>query len=216
MWALGYPVEEYYYVAEGQIAGVPALKRAAGAIAPDGSFRVARFERRPSNVTRVGRWDIQHNPFVGSRELSGLKTLMVLISNWDMKSANTAILRVPSAAGGTEDVYVVSDVGTAFGRPGGILKKATRWNLEHYGDQRFTRGVARGVLEFQDRSSDAQPVGVPVDHARWFAGLISQLSQAQVRQAFEAAGASPAEVEGFSAHVMARIEELRSAVADKQ
>ena len=185
----------------------------AGAIAPDGTFRVARFEKRPSNVTRIGHWDLQNNPFLGSRELSGLKILLMLINNWDVRSANTAIVRVPPSGGRAEESYMLSDVGTAFGRSGGILKKHTRWNPQHYADQRFIRGVARGMLEFHDGFVD---MDVPVGHARWFAGLISQLGQAQVRQAFEAAGASPAEVEGFSAHVMARTEELRSAVADKQ
>lgn len=215
VWALGYPVEESYYVPEGRITGVQGLRRAGDAIAPDGTFRVARFEKRPANVTRIGRWDLQNNPFLGSRELSGLKILMMLISNWDMKVANTAILRGPSAGGGHEDRYIVSDLGTAFGRPGGVLKKATRWNLEHYGDQRFIQGVVRGKVEFNGVMPDMRRMDVPVEHARWFAGLMSQLKQDQVRQAFEAAGASAAEVEGFSAHVMTRIDELRAAVSTK-
>jgi hypothetical protein len=41
--------------------------------------------------------------------------------------------------------------------------------------------------------------------------LISQLRDDQVRQAFQAAGASTADVEAFSAQVMARIKELRAA-----
>jgi len=45
MWALGYPVEENYYVPEGRIEGVHGLRRdAARVIGPDGSFQMARFE----------------------------------------------------------------------------------------------------------------------------------------------------------------------------
>jgi len=58
-------------------------------------------------------------------------------------------------------------------------------------------------------------VAVPLKHARWFAGLISQLSHDQVRQAFQAAGASAGDLEGFSDLVMARIKELLAAVSDK-
>jgi hypothetical protein len=139
---------------------------------------------------------------------------MMLISNWDPKYANSAILHVPSAAGGHEEWYLLSDVGTAFGRSGGILKKPSRWNLAHYADQHFMRGIVRGTLEFNTVLSDMQRVEVPVDHARWFARLISQLSQDQVRQAFEAAGASPEEVDGFSTHLMTRIKEWQAAVSD--
>jgi hypothetical protein len=215
MWALGYLVEESYYLPEGQITGVPRLRRAGDAIAPDGTFRVARFEKRPANVTRVGHWDLQNNPFVGSRELSGLKILMMLISNWDLKSSNTAILRGPSVGGGGEEWFIISDLGTAFGRSGGLLKKPTRWNLDHYGDEHFIRRVVRGTVEFTGVLPDMQHVEVPVQHARWFAGLISQLRPDQLRQAFEAAGASPAEVDGFSAHVTTRIKELQAAVSDE-
>ena len=49
---------------------------------------------------------------------------------------------------------------------------------------------------------------VPIEHARWFTGLVTQLTPEQVRQAFEAAGATPAEVDGFSAKLLAKIGEL--------
>jgi hypothetical protein len=54
---------------------------------------------------------------------------------------------------------------------------------------------------------------VPIDHARWFAGLVSQLTDAQLRQAFEAAGATPAEIEGFSDRLREKIVELQRAVS---
>ena len=53
---------------------------------------------------------------------------------------------------------------------------------------------------------------VPLEHARWFADLLGQLSPAQVRQAFEASGATPEEVDGFSQVVLTRIATLRDAL----
>jgi hypothetical protein len=57
---------------------------------------------------------------------------------------------------------------------------------------------------------------VPLEHARWFTGLATQLTVNQVRRAFEAAGASTTEIEGFSARVMEKIQELRRAVAEPE
>lgn len=141
---------------------------------------------------------------------------MMLIGNWDLRSANTVIVRMPSVDGGTDELYMLSDVGTAFGRMGSILRKPTRWNLEHYAGQRLVRSAVGGKVTFRHRPHDMQPVEVPLDHAKWFVGLISQLSAEQVRQAFEAAGAPLAEIEGFSAAVIARIEELRAAVGEDE
>ena len=53
---------------------------------------------------------------------------------------------------------------------------------------------------------------VPLEHARWFAGLLSQLTQTQVKRALEAGGATQAEIDGYSSAFMAKIKELRSAV----
>jgi hypothetical protein len=72
MWALGYLVEETYLVTDGVIDGVGTLERAYEAIGPAGRFKGARFERRPQGVERRSGWTIQENPFVGSKELSGL------------------------------------------------------------------------------------------------------------------------------------------------
>ncbi|MBI4265006.1 MAG: hypothetical protein HY657_11585 [Acidobacteria bacterium] len=74
--------------------------------------------------------------------------------------------------------------------------------------------VGGGVVEFRYRPQDMQRVEVPLDHARWFVGLLSQLRPAQVRQAFEASGAAGAEVDGFSAAVLDRIAQLRDAVSE--
>jgi hypothetical protein len=71
-WALGYLAEENYYVGEGKIEGVGKLVHAASSIAPDGTFRVARFERRPPDVVRTSkRWSFDKNPFLDTKELSG-------------------------------------------------------------------------------------------------------------------------------------------------
>ena len=51
------------------------------------------------------------------------------------------------------------------------------------------------------------------DHARWFARLAGQLTPQQIAQAFESAGASPADVEGYQQKLLDKIAELKAAVA---
>jgi hypothetical protein len=49
-----------------------------------------------------------------------------------------------------------------------------------------------------------------MEHARWFAGIIGHLTDAQLRDAFKAAGASSSETERFARRIRAKIEELKS------
>ena len=213
-WALGYLVEESYYVAEGRIEGVGKLRQAASSIAPDGTFRSARFEPRAPEVVRTGQhWSFEKNPFLGSKELAGLKILTTLLNNWDIKTSNTAILQVPTENGRVEEWHLFSDLGATFGRMDqrGLFAQRNKWNLADYEDQKFIDGVRNGRLNLHHRG-DPPIDSVSLGHARWFAELATQLTADQIRQAFKAAGASAPEIEGFSARVMAKIDELRSAV----
>jgi hypothetical protein len=53
---------------------------------------------------------------------------------------------------------------------------------------------------------------VPLAHARWFASLAGQLTPAQLRAAFEAAGGTVQEVDGYSKRFLAKVAELQKAV----
>jgi hypothetical protein len=211
---MGYFAEEDYYVASGAIAGAGRLSRATPAVSPDGSFRTARFERRPSNVVRGDRqWTLDKNPFVGSRELSGLKIVLALLNNWDNKPDNTVVETVTTDAG-SEERYLFSDWGASFGRmagPPSWSPAPTRWQVQDYKQQPLTRGVAGGILKLHYEGQ--VPIdGVPLEHAQWFATLAGQLRAEQARAAFGAAGASASDAEGFAARLMEKIDELRSAV----
>lgn len=212
LWALGYVVEEHYFVGNAAIVGVKegVRRRTARLFGPDGSFPAARFERRVPDSPKSRRWDLDHNPFAGSPELSGLKVLALLMNNWDARPGNTSILRVPTAEG-VEERYLLSDVGTAFGRMPGPAGWPTRWNLMHYQGSDFVRAVVNDTVTFCHGLDKSPPLVVPLEHARWLLALTSQLTDAQVRRAFEASGASAQEVDGFSTHFMERLDQLRSA-----
>jgi hypothetical protein len=53
---------------------------------------------------------------------------------------------------------------------------------------------------------------VPLEHARWFAGLASQLTDEQLRAALRASGATDVEIDGFAARLREKIIELQKAV----
>ena len=211
LWALGYLVDENYYVPAGSIQGVKSLKRAVDVIGPDGSFKVARFERRDPNMERVGEWDIEKNMFTGTKELSGFLAAMLLINSWDVKPLNTVVLRTTGDV--RDEYYIFSDLGSTFGSMKGSNNQS-RWDLEQYRTTKYVSGVVKGsLLQFQFPLLESKLVTIPIEHARWFSGHVSQLTDAQLRQAFEAAGATPEQGAGFASAVKTKILELRDAIA---
>ncbi len=117
--------------------------------------------------------------------------------------------------GQLEDRYIVSDLGATFGKMGtgpDFLGDRSRWNLEDFRKGEFVGEVKDGRLELR-YSGKAEIDDVPVEHARWFLSLLSQLTPVQLRRAFEAAGATEAEVVGYTERLLQKIEELRRAVS---
>src|SRR5262249_24034179 len=159
------------------------------------------FKERPRDATD-DHWTFKGNPFVGTRELSGLMILMTMINNWDVSSKNLSVLRATGEDGSGELRYVVSDLGAAFGHMENVRFPLiifstypwTKWNLHDYQHQRFIDSVHDGRVRLHFRGASAMP-DVPLEDARWFAGLVRQLTSRQLQQAFESAGATPGEIE---------------------
>ena len=215
VWALGYGVEDQYFVRSGVVAGAKGLTRARKHVGSNGAFRDARFRFRNPAATRTEEeWTLQRNPFVGSKELSGLQLVMALLNNWDIRGPrNNQVLRARLPGGRVERRFIVSDLGATFGRMGGgPISNHSKWNLEHFKREGFIDKVEAGVLHLAYDGFDPDFDRVPLEHARWFAGLAAQLSSSQLRRAFEAAGASPAEVDGYTAALTQKIATLRNAV----
>jgi hypothetical protein len=208
-WALGYLVEESYFAEAPKIDGLPPAMRALATR--------ARFESRPKDVARLGTWDLEHNPFEGTRELSGLKMLTALLHNWDARKGNTEILLATSPDGRPERRFIVSDLGATFGRMSEGMLGRSRWDLEGYRSQPYIGDVdaKAGTLRLRYRTpfrSDITDLKVPIAHARWFEAMASQLSEPQVRRAFDASGAAPIEGAAFARAVIEKIEQLRGAL----
>jgi hypothetical protein len=218
-WALGYMVEESYFVESGRVEGlrVETLQRAGRAFGPDGSFKGARFERRPDHIERRKiNWAWDANPFVGTRELSGLKLLAVLLNNWDVMPKNNNVLAIRDESGAVREWYLVADWGQTFGRMG-TPESHSKWTLDDYRATPFVTGTSGETLQLHFVGYTPELFrSVPLEHARWFYGLISQLSDEQLRAAFRAGGASDDLVEGYAARLRQKIDELGAAVGGAQ
>ncbi len=214
VWSLGYPVEEMYFVATGVVKGARNAGRAAKHLAAEGNFMNARFRRHNDHIVRTDeRWTLKESPFVGQKEMSGFMILMTMLSNWDIGGTrNTKVLRVTLPDGTVERRFTVTDLGATFGRMGGPVSDHSKWNLADYQKEGFIEKVEDGVVHLDYDGAASGVDRVPLEHARWFAGIVSQLTEEQVRRAFEAAGATPQEIDGFSKRFLEKIGELQAAV----
>lgn len=195
LWAAGYFADEDYYVPELRVEGMQKLSRGQEFVSKDGVVRGAGLERHVAGRKKIGPWSWSNNPFVGTKELSGLKVMMSLMSNWDTAERNNAIYDE-----GGERHYVVSDVGATFGRIGGVFSRS-KDNLKDYSQSDFVRKATPEYVDFSFKH-------IPRADAKWLGQLLSRLSADQIRDCFRAAGYSPEEIEGYTKAVQDRIRAL--------
>lgn len=205
VWALGYVAEEIYFLSEGNVTGMKDAAALAKIVAPDGKFWNASLQLRdPAEKRAERRWSFEKNPFKDTREMSGLQILMAMLCNWDTHGErNTRIVTVDGV-----DHYLVSDLGGTFGKMGTLPNMRSKWNLADFQKEQFVEGVDGSDLNL-DYEGWARIDKVPLEHARWFAGLASQLTDEQLKAAFRAAGAKDEEINGFSARLREKIAELQ-------
>jgi hypothetical protein len=199
VWAAGYVTEITYLVPRVTIPG-------------KGVFENVRFEARPKNVKRLDEWSWERNPFTGSRELEGLKVLMVMLNNWDLKDENNVVIYAPRGRGGAELHYVVSDLGATFGKEGGgpfwrITR--SRNDPEDFADTKFIDKVEDGYVDFHFTGKNKGLVDkVRVEHARWIGERLSRLSDGQLMTVFHSANYTTQESRLLTRVIRARINEL--------
>ena len=197
IWAAGYETEITYLVPRVTIPG-------------KGTFQNARFEARPRGVRRLGEWGWERNPFTGTRELDGLKALMVLINNWDLKDENNVILQTP---GSGVLRYAISDLGATFGKssgPGFFWRiRRSRNEPEDYADTKFIDRVEGGYVDFDFTGKNERLFEkLPAEHARWIGARLSRLTDRRLAAIFRSANYTPAETRLLTRVVRARINAL--------
>jgi hypothetical protein len=205
MWAVGYFPDVNYLVPRVHVEGL------------NKDLDNVRFGLRPKTVKRVDGWQWDHNPFVGSREFQGMKVMMALLNNWDIKDSNNKIAVVSNDKGGDKELrYFVSDLGGSFGKvshiPRFLQLKPDRNNPSAYAKTRLLNKVKddRVDLHYRPKRKDLFKNITP-DEARWINSWLSRLSDRQIQDAFRAANYNPEEVRKMTRGVRARINELNAA-----
>ena len=182
LWGVGYLTEVNYLAPRVTIPG-------------KGTFTNVRFEARPKDWDRVQEWKWKQNPFVNSREFQGLKVMMALINNWDIKDSNNQIVYV-RGDNGDELRYIISDLGATFGHASTtpLFWRFTRSrnNPKNFAKSDFLEKVKGNhvVLHYGGKNRGLFK-DITIDDALWIGTLLSNLSDRQLVDAFKAANYTP-------------------------
>jgi len=221
-WACGYFAETTYFLEAGTIEGATGLQRAKDCIGDDCRFQDARFELDDPAVRKLFEehsWAWNDNPFVGTRELQGLKIVVMLLSDWDTKDrrdvargSNTAIFEHRAGRWRREARYLITDWGGSMGRWGSNIVTRGRWDAEGFAAQtaEFVVAVDQDAVKFGyagQRTGDVA-TGITVQDVRWLHRYLGRITDAQLADALRASGASAEEVERFTSALRQRIAQL--------
>ena len=222
LWAAGYFVDEDYYLPEIKVEGLEKLHRGENYVSEGGIVRGARLKRKDKQIKKIGNWDWFKNRFLGTKEMNGLRVMMALLNNWDLKEINNAIY-----VGGGEQRYVVSDVGASFGKTGNSISRS-KGDVKGYERSKFIGKETATEVDFEMHSrpfvltavnvpnyrtrSKMEEITkhIPRQDAKWIGQLLGQLSEEQIRDCFRSAGYTAEEVDDYTAEVQSRIAELKS------
>ncbi len=225
VWAVGYSTNEDYFLQNVQVEGMPShLKRGGNQVGPGGSMHAVRFKRHLEDQKKIENWKWREDPLTGTRELNGLKVMMALINNWDLKDENNDLY---GRKDGTDQVYMVSDLGASFGTTGLAFPfSLSKGDLASYIHSKFIGKVSPEYVDFRTPSRpaliyvfnlprflrrvrlDGIAHHIPRADARWIGHLLSSLSTDQIQDSFRSAGYTPEQVDAFSKVVQSRIMEL--------
>jgi hypothetical protein len=222
MWAAGYFVDEDYYLPELKVSGLPKLHRGESFVSADGTVRSARMKRHRNGAKKVGDWDWFNNPFLDNQEMNGLRVMMALVNNWDLKQINNPVYEANG-----ERIYLVSDLGASFGNTGNnftrskgqsrdyerskFIKRATPQYIDFVMHSRPFPLAAINVPNYRTRTRMEKVTGhIPRADAKWLGQRLAQLSEEQIRDCFRSAGYESEDVEAYTKTVQKRIAELNA------
>ncbi len=219
--AVGYTVEPSYFVGPGRIEGVPKLHLVDSFVKPDGTFARARFQLRDPRELEFRKdeaWSLVDNPFRGTPQLAGLRVVLILLSNWDIKDsrrgqdiANTAVFLSPNA-GHPELLYSFFDWGSTLGRWGGIMNR-TRSDCSGFALQTpaFITGVRNGVVQwgYTSKRTDITQ-GITVADLRWLAPYLGAINAAEIRRGLKASGATDRQAVCWDGSLEDRIRQIQT------
>jgi hypothetical protein len=215
LYAVGYASAPTFFVSGGVIENVHGLKRAKPFLRKDGSFRNARFKLHQRHKRQ---WSWAENPFQGSRELGGLKIVIMLLSNWDTKDArdgegsNNGIFEDSHSGRSSTSWFAVTDWGASLGKYGGFFHR-DRWDWRGYRAQTSSFATLQrdGSIQwgFRGKHGDDIVAGVGVEDVRWVLPYLSRITDEELAAGLAASGAPPPIAQQFTRAIRERVKELQ-------
>jgi hypothetical protein len=196
VWAIGYRQPYVYYLPEWTL-----VRNGKSAVQPGGRFRL-----EPATQKKTGEWSWRDNPFRDTRPLTGLFVLMVMVNNWDLKTAQNAVYEV-TEDDNTRYWYMVRDLGAVFGRSAWI-KPGTKDDPDGFDAEPFIDGVKANRVLFHYQGAWREPrlhASVTPEDVRWICGLLDRLSARQWSDAFRAGGYDEAEGQRYVRRLLEKI-----------
>ena len=217
-----------YLLPQAQIEKIH-MKRGADLVKEDRVENV-RFARKPGGQKKLGTWEWKNNPFYGTREFNGLRVMMAVMNNWDLKDENNSIYQ-DSKTG--DQIFLINDVGATFGSNGLVFSKArAKGNIDTFKDSKFISRVNGETVDFGTPKAPTSVLlltaganasyyrkrkalewigrDIPVNDARWMGSLLSQLSHQQLVDAFRAGNFPTEAINDYVSVVESRINELKA------
>jgi len=232
LWAVGYFANDDYLLHVATVQGLQ-LKRGEGRVKnlpPDaGQVIDVRFERKPGGQSKIGIWDWKENPFYGKREFNGLRVMMAVMNNWDLKDVNNSVY---SDEKNDRQIFLLNDIGASFGTNGLSWTRArSKGNINSFKGSKFITRTSDTEVDF---ATPKAPTGilvasvgltaksyamrsgldwignnVPREDAKWMGSLLGQLSHQQLTDAFRAGNFPADQIEAYVEVVESRIKELQ-------
>jgi hypothetical protein len=199
LWAVGYYQPATYYLPSWTLIGA----------ADPGQQPAGRFRLESPAEKRVGRWSWSENPFVGTHPFRGLFVMMVMVNNWDLKTAQNPLYEVSGEAAEPHRRYVVRDLGASLG--------GTRWffpgsksDVQDFEHERFIKSVDAGRVRFHYQGAWREPHlkrYVTTHDVAWISTRLARLTPAQWSDAFRAAGYTQSDAERFVRRLKQKVDE---------
>jgi hypothetical protein len=197
--AVGYHQPPVYYLPRWTIKGGPS-----SGVQPE-----ARFRPRHTVLKDEGEWSWQENPFIGTQPYDGLRVLMMILNQSDLKNSNNTLYQVEERGdppNAPQRWYVVRDIGAALGETGRYYPR--RNNLAAFERIPFINSVKDNAVNFNyhGRHQELADHITPAD-VRWMCDLLARLSVEQWRDAFRAGGYGPETSSRFITRIRQKVAE---------
>lgn len=216
LWAVGYYTEYDYVLPQATVYNLH-MGDTADSVRNHDQVIDARYARKPPGEKRIASWAWKENPFFGTREFNGLRVMIALINDWDLKDDNNAVYSDKKTG---QQIFLVSDTGASFGSNSLRMRNETgKGNIEEFekstfiirstsGDVSFGTPAPphRVVLEsagilfpmyFRRNRYDWIGDNIPREDARWIGSLLGQLTHKQLVDAFRAGHFPPGDVNRY-------------------